>query len=167
MAKKKTKLSLKVLFALISALLGVVAICLMAAPAAAVKDTELAYTGAQLTFGYTRTGSITGISAEVFKFSFLNFLPYILVLAGIAFSVLTVLGKLGKIAPIVSAVCYLAAGVLFFLVIEMCSPYTAIDSKDLVDAVKDTLTLGAGAIVGGILGILSAALSAAALAVKK
>ena len=46
MAKKKKGLSLKVLFALISALLGVVAICLMAAPAAVVKDTGLTYSGA-------------------------------------------------------------------------------------------------------------------------
>ena len=165
MAKKKKGLSLKVLFALISALLGVVSICLMAAPAAVVKDTGLTYSGAQLTFGYTREGIL--VNAKVFNFSFLNLLPYILVLVGLVFSILTVLGKLGKFAPFVSAGCYLAAGVLFFLVIIMCSPYTAVDSGDLADAAKELYSLGVGAIVSGILGILASACSAAVWFVKK
>ena len=97
MAKKKSKksplTSVGVLTAMASALLAVVAICMMFVPAATVNDTNMTYTGLQLTFGYsedTLLGTVT-----VLNFSFLNFLPYLLALAGIAFSVLTALGKLG------------------------------------------------------------------------
>ena len=124
MAKKKGKksslTSVGVLTAMASALLAVVAICMMFVPAATVNDTNMTYTGLQLTFGY-REDTLLG-TVTVLNFSFLNFLPYLLALAGIAFSVLTALGKLGKIAPIIATVCYLAAGVLFFLVITMCVP---------------------------------------------
>ncbi len=167
MAKKKSKksplTSVGVLTAMAAALLAVVAICMMFVPAATVNDTNMTYTGLQLTFGYsedTLLGTVT-----VLNFSFLNFLPYLLALAGIVFSVLTALGKLGKIAPIIATVCYLAAGVLFFLVITMCVPNSG-DSKDLADLFRKTLSLGAGAIVAGVLSILAALCSAVAV-IKK
>lgn len=76
MAKKKGKksslTSVGVLTAMASALLAVVAICMMFVPAATVNDTNMTYTGLQLTFGYsedTLLGTVT-----VLNFSFLNFL---------------------------------------------------------------------------------------------
>lgn len=167
MAKKKGKKNLLtnvgVLTAMAAALLAVVAICMMFVPAAVVTDTKITYTGLQLTFGYSEDTILGTVS--ILDFSFLNFLPYILALAGIVFNVLTALGKLGKIAPIVATVCYLAAGILFFLATTMCAPHTG-DSKDLADAFRETLSLGAGAIVAGVLSIL-AALSSAVAVIKK
>ena len=105
MAKKKSKNLLGMLLPVVAALLAVVAICMMFVPAvvraSSLSDKlNITYTGAQVTFGYKEAN--TGI--EIFAFSFMNFLPYLLLVAGIVFSVLSVLGKLGKIAPFVSAV---------------------------------------------------------------
>lgn len=166
MAKKKSKNLLGMLLPVVAALLAVVAICMMFVPAvvraSSLSDKlNITYTGAQVTFGYKEAN--TGI--EIFAFSFMNFLPYLLLVAGIVFSVLSVLGKLGKIAPFVSAVCYLAAGILFFCVTKMVVYPT--DSKDIADMFKEGLSLGAGAIVAGLLSILSALGSAATLFVKK
>ena len=134
------------LLPVVAALLAVVAICMMFVPAvvraSSLSDKlNITYTGAQVTFGYKEAN--TGI--EIFVFSFMNFLPYLLLVAGIVFSVLSVLGKLGKIAPFVSAVCYLAAGILFFCVTKMVVYPT--DSKDIADMFKEGLSLGAGAIL--------------------
>ncbi len=166
MAKKKTKNLLGMLLPVAAALLAVVAICMMFLPAvqrvSSLSDKlTTSYTGAQVTFGYTEPNT----KIEVFAFSFMNFLPYLLLLAGIAFSVLSVLGKLGKIAPFVSAGCYLAAGILFFCVTAMVVYPT--ESKDLAEGLKDGLSLGVGAIVAAILSIVSALTSAAMFFVKK
>ncbi len=125
MASKKKFLSVRFLLSAAAALLALVAIFLMFAPAAVceiIPETSLTkaqtvnYTGIQLTFGYTETTTVpvigTEVKTEIFKFSFANFLPYILLAAGIAFSVLTAFGKLGKISPIVAAACLVVAGVL-------------------------------------------------------
>lgn len=171
MAKKKSKksplTSVGVLTAMAAALLAVVAICMMFVPAATISELKLEFTGLQMTFGYKEG------EAVIFAFSFLNFLPYLLALAGIAFSVLTALGKLGKIAPIIATVCYLAAGVLFFLVIT-CSVLgegfdTILSLGSLLlgkGSGKELLSLGAGAIVAGVLSILAALCSAVAV-IKK
>jgi len=162
MAKKKTKNLLGMLLPLAAAVLAVVAFCMMFVPAAqrVVKDTVLSsYTGAQVTFGYSEK------DVAILGFSFMNFVPYLLLLAGIAFSVLSLLGKLGKIAPIVAFACFLVAGILFFLAPQMM--VYATESKDLADGLKEGLSLGAGAIVAGIMSILSALASAAILFVNK
>ena len=61
-----------------------------------------------MTFGYSDR------SAEIFLFSFANLLTYLLVVAGIVFTVLSFIGKLGKIVGIIAAVCFIVAGVFFF-----------------------------------------------------
>lgn len=166
MAKKKTKNLLGMLLPVAAALLAVVAFCMMFVPAvqrvSSISDKLIiSYTGAQVTFGYTEPNT----DAAILGFSFMNFVPYLLLLVGIAFSVLSVLGKLGKIAPIVSAACFLVAGILFFLAPQMM--VYATDSKDLADGLKEGLSLGAGAIVAGIMSILSALASAALLFANK
>ena len=173
MAKKKKKSGLGTLLALVGALLALAAVFMMFLPAASIKDTDTTFTGIQMTFGYSKDAGLGTL--ELFGFSFMNFLPYILVLAGIAFSVLTVLGKLGKIAPLLSAVCYLGAGILFLLAVVCCVPNA--DLEKLVNvggsifgekvSVRDCLALGVGAILAGVLSILASLCSAAALVIKK
>ena len=116
------------------------------------KTTTSTYTGAQVTFGYTAKAEagLGTASLEVWKFSFLNLLTYILLLAGMVFALLALFGKLGKISAFVAAACFLVAGVFFF-----CSvPFTVPASEK---ATMEGWKLGAGAIVGGVLAILSAA----------
>lgn len=116
------------------------------------KSSTTTYSGAQVTFGYTaEADTIWGtVSGQIWKFSFMNFLTYLLTLAGIVFAVLAFLGKLDKISTYVAAGCFLVAGVFFF-----CSvPFTV---PAVEKATMEGWALGAGAIVGGIFSILSAA----------
>lgn len=172
MAKKKKGLKVGTLISFGAVLLALVAFFLMFAPAAGNNDSY--FTGAQMAFGYSKTVEVLGnkVTTSILNFSFLNFLPYLLILIGIVFSGLAVFGKLGKISPIIAAVCYLAAGVLFFCVVPFCSPY--VDKKGIgavndeyIKQFKEALSLGAGAIVAGILGILSALASVSTLFIKK
>lgn len=151
----------------VAAVLALVSIFMILAPAATMKGllgkTEN-LSGVDLTFGYEEKGvKVLGISA--------NIVTYILLLAGIACAVLALLGKGGKISRIVSAICFLIAGVFFFCSIEFASYYPEMDSGALkdkaVETFKETLSLGAGSIVGGILSILAAAAVAVPLFIKK
>lgn len=144
-----------------AAVLGLVSIFMMFAPAishtaevGALKGTHT-FTGAQITFGYAEG---TNVKLEILKFSFGNFLPYLLAVVGVVFAVLSIFFKCKYIAP-AAAVCFLVAGVLFFCAV----PFT-------VPAVEDAMegyTLAAGAIVSGIFSILSAALCVVPVFIKK
>lgn len=159
---KKAKFSIGKIVAAVAALLGVVAIIMLAAPGVTytIGDKTTSYSCAQVTFGYSE--KLQSLSTEVFKFSFGNFLTYLLLLVGIVFAVLALLGKLGKIAPLAAAVAFVVAAILFFCTAAMCVP-----GNDIVEAMKEKFALGAGAIVGGVLSILSALASASTLFLKK
>ena len=115
-----------------------------------VGDT-ITNTGAQITFGYTEKaeGALGTASLQVYKFSFPNLLPYIFALVGMVFAVLAIFGKLGKISVFVAAGCFLVAGVLFFCAVPFTMPAS---DKVTMEGWK----LGAGAIVGGVFGLVSA-----------
>lgn len=166
---KKAKFSIGQILTAVAALLGIVAIVMLAAPGASytIGNSTTTYSCAQLTFGYTEKTTVLGstVSTEVFKFSFGNFLTYLFLLVGVVFSVLALLGKLGKVAPFVAILAFLAAAILFFCTVAMCAPAT--DNADVAATLKDNLALGAGAIVGGILSILALVASAATLVFKK
>lgn len=170
---KKQKFGLGSILAAVAVLLGVIAIILLAATGASytLGNTTTTYSCANLTFGYTAESSVklglTSISGsqEIFKFSFGNFLAYLLVVVGIVFAVLSILGKLGKIAPLVSVAAFVIAAILFFCMVSMCSPAT--DNADAVAKIKENLSLGAGAIVSGVFCIIAAVASAAKLVLKK
>lgn len=171
--KKKSKGLLGTVIALAAIVLGIVSLCMLFAPCVGVKDTETTYTGAQLMFGYTKKLDVLGstVETELFKFS-ANFVTFVLLIVGIVLAVLALLGKLGKIAPLVSAACFIVAGVFWFLIISFCSPAVsdALGSDVQAEAIKkakETLELGAGAIVGGILSILAGFGSASLLFIKK
>ncbi|MDE6597752.1 MAG: hypothetical protein K2K60_03850 [Clostridia bacterium] len=159
----------------VAILLGVVAIIMLAAPGITIKpeyqvrEAE-SFSMANLTFGKDVWAKNLGLG-----FSFPNFLTFILVVVGIVCSIVSICGKGGKVLPIIAAVALVAAGVLFFCVQQM---YTIKLPKDFTgelkqEAVKfykkqlDTaFTLGAGAIVGGVLSILAGAAALVPMFIK-
>lgn len=151
------------LLALVAIIVGLCAPAVSYTVEAFGKSSTTTYSGAQVTFGYTaKTDTVVGtLSGEIWKFSFMNLLTYILAVVGIVFAVLAFLGKLGKISGIVAAACLLVAGVFFFLAVAFTVPASE-------KATMEGWKLGAGAIVGGILAILSAlAMAAKTFVIKK
>lgn len=172
MAKKKKNLLAMGVPAL-AALLGLVTVILLCAPGLA-PNSDLQDFGAKGSVSLAKLAF--GSKDDGLAFSFLIFLPYVLVLAGVAFNVLSVLGKGGKIAPVVATACYLVAGVLFFLVMQTYCIYVPENTLDAVKdtyveaakkVIKETMTLGVGAILSGVFAILSAIASAGGLFIKK
>ena len=91
-----------------------------------------------------------------------------LALVGVVLSVLAALGKLGKIAPIAAAACFVVAAILFFIAVPACVLHGYDDaSADTVNKAKESLSLGAGVIVAGVLSIVAALSNAATLVLKK
>ena len=170
MAKKHKGLELSTVYALGAIVTALVAFFLMFAPAA--SNSGGSFTGAQMAFGYSESGEVLGstVTVHILNFSFMNFLPYLLLLIGMAFSGLAAFGKLSKIAPFIAAACYLVAGVFLFCVIPFCSPSvnTSIGGIDdnYIKNFKDALSLGTGAIVAGIFALLSALCSVCPFFIK-
>lgn len=156
MAKLKSGVS--ALACAAAVLFAVIAFLMLCAPAVGytVMGSEISYSGAQVTFGYTEVTEVLGheVRSEILSFSFANLLIYILLLAGIVFAVLSVLGKLEKVSPLISALCLLVAAILFFCSKNFCNPAN-IENADLVAEFRNNLSLGAGAIVGGIFSLLA------------
>lgn len=170
MAKKKT--NYMSYLPLLAALLGVVALVMLFVPAIAIKDSDTTYTGLQAAFGYTENVAIIGDVVHL-NFSFMNLLPYILVLVGIVACVMGYKGN--KLAMFVGFVCFVVAAVFFFLSVSFCVPNEGLE--DLISgigglfgeeaSVKDSLTLGAGAIVAGVCSGVAALSIAASSVLKK
>lgn len=163
------KLSLGKIVAIAATVLGVVALIMLFVPQLAYKsatgfDKGDPLTGLQITFGYSEK------DVAILNFSFGNLLTYILLIVAIVFAVLALLGKLGKIAPIVSAACFVLAGVFFFcaqaFTVVNVGKLTGDGANAVREAFNKTHTLGAGAIVGGILSILAGGAMAAKIFVK-
>lgn len=147
----------------VAALFAVIAIIMLAAPALSAKVGDGSASGADVAFGNKDKG---------FAFSFLYFLPYLLVIIGLAFTVVALLGKLGKVAPIVAIVCYVVAAVLFFLPVQAFSidapagmPAEYVNEYKKVMA--DAMNIGIGAIMAAIFSIVAAAGTAVAAFVLK
>lgn len=144
MAKKKSGIGQLISF--LSVILGIVALVMLFLPAVKQKTLELTYSGLDITFGYEEA------NIEIFKFSFMNLLTYILVLAGIVCAILSAMGKSKKLTSLISSLAFIVGGVFFFLSITFSVlPVTGI----LAEAVKEELTLGYGAIIGAITSILA------------
>ena len=156
MAKKKFKLDLGKILTLAAMVLALVAFFMMFAPAVEDKLTTT-YSGAQVAFGYSKN------STKILVFS-AYFIPYLLLIIGLVFSVLAVLGILPKFSKFVSAGCYIAAGVLLFLAVQMATPSV---TDKLGDTIKKSLTLSYGAIVSGIFGLLAGIAAAMPVFLKK
>lgn len=172
MAKKKTKSQISSIAPFLSALLGIAAIVMIFLPAIGIKDSDTTYTGIQVVFGYTAKTMLGDVVH--LNFSFMNLLTYILVAGGVVFTVLGMLGKGSKFASFISAVAFIVAGVFFFLTVSYCVPNEGLENiiKGLgsllgqSSSIKDSLTLAAGSIIGGILSILAGLCSLAKVLLK-
>lgn len=157
----KKKLTLGNIMGLTAALFALIAFFMMFAPAIAAKkvgnyDTGISYSGWNVAFGASND------TGRVLNFAFGNFLTFLLVIAGIVLIVLHFLEKGGKLTPFIAGGVLVLAGILFFCALPMTSPNVGNLTGELADkaveAFKDSYTLGAGAVAGGIFSLLSGGL---------
>lgn len=168
MAKKKT--NYMSYLPLAAVLLGIVAIVMLFVPAVVASE-DVSYTGLQVVFGYSEKTDIFGsqLVTEMLSFSFMNLLPYILVLVGVVCCVLAFMNPKNKLFAFVAFVCFVVAAVFFFLAVSFTIP--AEGWEELAGAlntdIKADWTLGAGAIVAGITSALSALVVAGSAVLNK
>ena len=135
---------------------AVAAIVMIFLPAIVYKASENAdavtYTGIQVTFGFKETQASVGnlkYETEWFKFSFMNFLPYILLIVGVALTLFK-----SKLFTLITAACFIAGGILLFF----CVDFSIVGTEQITDLPllnKDYMSLGVGVIIGAILAILA------------
>lgn len=163
MAKKKTKM--KSYLPLAAAIFGVLALIMLFLPAIVVGDES--YNGLKVVFGYTEKAEVFGstIETKILKFSFMNLLPYLLVIGGIVLNVLN--RKNGsKLFALIATACFIVATVFFFCTIG--STVLAGDMNDkIVEAIKDEWKLGVGSILAAICSILAGLASITPVVMKK
>ena len=118
------------------------------------EETHYACNGIQTTFGF-KDGSI-----EVYSFSIMNLITYLLLIVGFVIILLRALNVVNsKVADFVAICALVVSGIFFFLMpsFAVC-PY----ANALV-----VIKLGIGAIIAGVLAIVSAILVAAKMLLKK
>lgn len=179
MAKKKS--SKKLLGSILSGvtiLFAIVALCMMFVKSVKVMSGEnevLSFTGAQTVFGYTWKKEVLGttLSAKILDFSFMNLLPYLLLLAGILFAALGYEGKSGFLMNILATAAFVVAAVFFFLapqfVVVAESGSSIVDSavNSIVSALKDDgATVAIGGILAGVFSAIAAVCSGLKIFVK-
>lgn len=150
MAKKK-KLQLSGYCDFVAMLFGVAAFCMMFLTC--VKYTGIIsnydFTGYQIAFGYAeKSGSV---SVQMLAFSFMNLLPYILVLVGIFATALCAFGKRSSgLLGIIAFAAFVVAAVFFFLAANfIVLPESAI-------LTKENFSLAVGSILSGSFSIVAA-----------
>ena len=158
-AKKSVSKALKFVdFA--SILLGLVAIFMIFV--VAITNLEggavASFTGWDVVFGYSVTSTVLGsqITTTYLDFSFMNLIPYILLIVGVVLLVLNCIGKRIKFLYFICAGCFIAAAVLFFLTISMTVVHMAMIgpvSSPMIDL--SNASLGVGPIISAICSILS------------
>ena len=150
----------------IAAALGVIAVIMIFLPAIVAGKNN--YSGLKIVFGYMETTLSGKLEVDLFKFSFMNLLPYLLVLAGAALCVLSFLGKGNKYFVYAAIACFALAAIFFFCAI----PFTLLADylQDAADKLgvnaKEGWKLGAGSVIAAICSIFSAACTAAPIFLK-
>lgn len=138
---------------LISLALGVVAICMIFLPAIVQKaEDPLTFSGLQVAFGYSETNG--NLVYNYLAFSFMNLLPYILLLAGVVLLCLSAMGKSFKFVNLVVCCLFVVAGVFMFLTLSFVVPATNLGGY-LNGINVENYALGVGSILGGIFAILA------------
>lgn len=123
----------------IGIIFGVVSLIMLFLPAINVGDTQTTYSGLQVIFGYKN-------GETILKFSFLNLLPYLLIIVGIVFLILYSINSTNYFLALCSAIAFIVAGILFFCTISFTIP--------VVEVMKESFSLGIGAILGGIFSLI-------------
>ena len=122
--------------------------------------------------GFGLTGKVC---EQLFEFSFMNLLPYLLALAGAVVALLAALSKKSFLLNIIAVACFVAAAVFFFTAASYVSVAGSEGSgtlnvlvKNIVDALKDgdNLKIAIGSILGGAFSVVAAACSALKIFVK-
>ena len=158
MAKKKSKSNSRKILGVLASILGIVAVCMIFVDAIKVPDTKVlgtvvegtGYTGLEVAFGFKEK------DVSVFGFSFMALLPYLLIIGGIVFSLLNATSKKGnKVLDFVSAILFVVAGVLCFLMPGFVVCADTILGK-IAGAIEYELAIGA--IVSAITSIVAGAL---------
>lgn len=107
--------------------------------------------GFETTFG--KKEEFMGMKATIYKFNFMGLLTIILAIVAMVALAISV-KKANKIAAIVSIACFVVAAIFFFCTKSFV--LSANDAKDMADAYKN----GIGAILAGVLSLVSAAATA-------
>lgn len=165
MAKKKQTKNNKFISAL-SVILGLVSLGMIFAPAIIIKNSETTFTGFQVAFGY-KESTLLG-DFEYFNFSLMNVLAYVIVAAGIVFTILGSLGKGNKFASFLAFLGFAISAVLFFMQVFLCVPNQGLEKlvKTIGNllgekaSIKDSLSLAYGSIVSGACAVLAMLFSA-------
>lgn len=172
MAKKKKKAvkkSAKKWIDLIGIALGVLALATLFLPVVGITSGEeiAEYSGLQALFGYTHVtqttilGSTITNETEIFKFTFMGVLPYILIAGAVVVLILNVFGKGGKFANLIAIALFVAGAVLVFTVLGTLIPgETILEVLGSTTIIKnweaEQLTMLWGAIACGVVAILGA-----------
>ena len=134
------------IIAFVGAILAVVAILMMFAPAIVPKEGKSNdMTGLKLAFG-AKEDDVRILDASIM------ILAYGLLIAGIIFTILSMLGNGGKFALFAAAICFAVAAVMFFLSLQLVDfAYGAEQDfkADINESVRKAWKLGIGAIVSG------------------
>ena len=160
MAKKQAKSFLK-FGNFIAAALAILAVLTIFRPAVQVDGTEnTTYTGLQAAFGYSE--SALGVTTQIFNFSFLTFLAYLLPIAGVVLSLLNRKGT-STLFSFLSAGCYIVGAVFMFLAAGNIAFADSVLGKA---ASLLTYVLTPWSIIGGVLLCLSGLVSLANVFLK-
>lgn len=149
MAKKKTS-NTGALLKLLASFMGFATLAVLLLPLVSVEKLETTYTGLQIAFGYSEK-TLFGM-AEVFKFSFMNCLPYALAIIGVTLAIFSGL-KGSKFFALIAGLIFIAEGVLFLFSIDFVVP--VVENETLINLFKDTLNLAYGAIIGAVVAFVA------------
>lgn len=150
------KINLKMILCGVAVLFGLISALMFFAPALKAETIlgDDTVSGMQIAFGDKDEGF--AVSAYM--------LPFFLAIIGTVVAVVAMLGKGGKIMPIVAAVCFIGAGICYFLPMVMATPdlgeYDGEGKSEIIkefrEGISEEFKLAAGAIVGGIFSIIAA-----------
>lgn len=160
MAKKKSKSSnLGLILKVVVLALGVAAFCMAFLKVAThtadllITEVETSYTGFKAMFGYSEPLEGLNKEIEILKFSFMALLTFVLPLVGAGLSFVN-----NKIVKFVGAGLMIAGGVLMFFV----PSFVIFASEASVE-----LSLGIGAILGGVFSLLGGLVAGYAVLTNK
>ncbi len=150
------KKTIKLLFICCEVVLAIAAFCMLFLPAVGIKDSDTTYSGMNVTFGYSVK---VLLEVKVFEFSFMNLLTYIFAVAAAVLACLKLFVKDSKVITLVVSALLIVAGVFFFLTVQFTSVNANATSviKAVGGDIKGGLTLGIGAILGGVFALLGGA----------